>query len=321
MEFGNRNYLFFLTIPIMILIITIMGVRKKNKILKILNLEWSKTVRITQIALYFLGSIALVIALLSPQILREEENHEVRGLDIYAIIDTSRSMLAEDTYPNRLERGKKAIEELLKNLKGDRIGFIPFSDIAYVQMPLTDDYSMAKNYLGAIDSQLISGGGTDLLSALKIADRSFKESGAKEKVVLIVSDGGDADSEITEYLKNSDLKIYSIGVGSDTPSVMPEYVDGQKRGFIRDEKGDIATSVLNSELLKSISNGGYYEINNLSDNSEKFLENIATLERNSLRKERVKLYDKYFQYPLFIGLILILLAYFLRGGVRDEKKR
>lgn len=312
--------MFFLILPILILIITIMGMRKKENILKIFNLEGNTSLQIIQIILYTLGSAAAVIALLSPQILREEENREVRGLDIYAIIDTSRSMLAEDVYPNRLERGKKAVEELIKNLKGDRIGFIPFSDSAYVQMPLTDDYNMAKNYLDAIDSHLISGGGTDLLSALKIAERSFNNSNTKNKVVLIISDGGEKDTEITDYLKNSDLKVYSVGVGTDTPTVMPEYIEGQKRGFIKDEKGEIGTTILNSELLQSISKGGYYEINNLSDSSKKFAEDISNLERDALRKERVKLYDKYFQYPLLIGLLLILLAYLLKGGVRDAKK-
>lgn len=319
MEFGNRELLYFFLVPLGILIITLMGVKKRESILRFFNYESRKNLEILKGFLYFLGSSAVVVAILSPQIAKDEEMREVKGLDIYILIDTSKSMMAEDVYPNRLEKGKKAIENLLGNLKGDRIGFIPFSDSAYIQLPLTDDYKIAKNYLEAIDSQLISGGGTDLISALKIANLSFKDSSTENKIVLILSDGGEEDDKVKEYLKNSELKVFSIGIGGDKPIVIPEYDSGIKRGFIKDKNGELATTALNSKLLKNISENGYYEVNNIQNNSEKFLQDIAFLERDALRKESGKNYEKYFQFPLFLGIIIILIAYLLRGGIKYEK--
>ena len=166
MEFGSLDNLIFLIIPILIMVIMILGMKKKTKILKFLRLRNSKFVQVMQISFMVLGTLLVVIALLSPQKQIEDSKVKVKGLNIYALIDTSRSMMTEDVYPNRLERAKTALSNIIGTLKGDRIGFIPFSDSAYVQMPLTDDYSITQNYINALDTNLISGGGTNLYKAL-----------------------------------------------------------------------------------------------------------------------------------------------------------
>lgn len=320
LEFGNLKYLYYVIIPIAVIIITIYGFNKKNKIIKVLNLKIKKNIEIIKIVLYFLGTCFIFISLLSPQKLEEKQKREVKGVDIYAVIDTSNSMLAEDVYPNRLEKSKKIIGEiLLDNLKGDRVGFIPFSDSAYVQMPLTDDYSMAKNYLSAIDTTLISGGGTNLISALEMAEKSFKDSGTKTKIVVIFSDGGDYQEEVANYSKNSDLKIFSFGIGTLEGSTIPLYEKGIKKEFIKDSKGNIVISSLNSRLLKEISKEGYYEVNNLQDGTKEFMINLDKLEKTALREEEVDSYKKLFQFPLLIGILLILIAFSLRGGIKNEK--
>ena len=162
MEFGNINYTVYIIVPALILFFMIIGMSKRNRILDILKLKKYNSVQIIKTILLTLGAIMVVIALLSPQKLLDEDTVEVKGLNIYALIDTSRSMMTEDVYPNRLEAAKRTLENLLQGLKGDRIGFIPFSDSAYIQMPLTDDYSIGKNYINALDTNLISGGGTEL---------------------------------------------------------------------------------------------------------------------------------------------------------------
>ena len=120
---------------------------KRENIL--VRIGWKKDTIVITIKAFLLslGGILVFIALLSPQKLKEEKKIEVQGSDIYILMDISKSMLAEDTYPNRLEISKRELKEILNNLKGDRIGIIPFSDSAYVQMPLTDDYFMAINYI------------------------------------------------------------------------------------------------------------------------------------------------------------------------------
>lgn len=316
MEFGNTTSIKYIVIPILIILFLVLGIRKREKILE--GIGWKKDTLIMIIKALFLsiGGVLVFLALLSPQKLKEEKKVEVQGSDLYVLMDISKSMLAKDTYPNRLEISKKELKEILSNLKGDRVGIIPFSDSAYVQMPLTDDYFMAINYIDAIDSKLISGGGTELLEALKLANSSFEKAEAKDKNVIIFSDGGERNPEILKYVKDNHIKTFIFGVGTDEGSVIP--IDN---GFIKDDKGNIVVSKLNDSFLKELakeSGGQYYPLNNLkTSNYKELLADIGKLDKTSQRDEKLNIYEQYYQYPLGVGLVLILLGYFLR---RKEKE-
>lgn len=322
MEFGSLNNLVFFIFPVLLLFIYIFGMKKRTRILKYLQLNDNSVRTILKGIFLVLGTIFVCFALLSPQKQIENEEIEVKGMNIYAIIDTSRSMMTEDVYPNRLEMAKKVLGNIIKSLKGDRIGFIPFSDSAYMQMPLTDDYSITKNYINALDTDLISGGGTQLYQALELAERSFKENGSKNKTVLILSDGGDFDQKSLDFIKKNHITVYAVGIGTNSGSIIPEYKNGKKIGFIKDQSGSAVVSNLNSKFLQQLtseSGGKYYEVNNLKDTTNSFSNDIAQLERNNNRIENVKNYKKYYQIPLFIAILLILLGYLLKGGIKDEK--
>lgn len=322
MEFGSLNNLVFFIFPVLLLFIYIFGMKKRTRILKYLQLNDNSVRTILKGIFLVLGTIFVCFALLSPQKQIENEEIKVKGMNIYAIIDTSRSMMTEDIYPNRLEMAKKVLGNIIKSLKGDRIGFIPFSDSAYMQMPLTDDYSITKNYINALDTDLISGGGTQLYQALELAERSFKENGSKNKTVLILSDGGDFDEKSLDFIKKNHITVYAVGIGTNSGSIIPEYKNGKKIGFIKDQSGSAVVSNLNSKFLQQLtseSGGKYYEVNNLKDTTNSFSNDIAQLERNNNRIENVKNYKKYYQIPLFIAILLILLGYLLKGGIKDEK--
>ncbi|MGL4946782.1 MAG: vWA domain-containing protein [Cetobacterium sp.] len=318
MDFGNMNSLKLIVIPAFIFLLLMLGVRRRQSILT--SIGWRKdTFHSFFRALFIgLGAFCVFLALLSPQVLKEEDKVEVPGSDIYVLMDISKSMLAEDTYPNRLEISKKELKDILTNLKGDRIGIIPFSDSAYVQMPLTDDYFMAINYIDAIDSKLISGGGTKLLEALKLANSSFEKTSAKQKNVIIFSDGGEREAEVSDFVKKTGIKTFIFGVGTTDGSVIP--IDN---GFVKDDSGNIVVSKLNDTFLKELSNqsgGKYYPLNNLSNkNYKKIINDIGKLEKTSRREEKLKIYDKYYQYPLGLGLFLILLGYFLPKKRESEE--
>ena len=317
MEFGNIDSLKFILIPIFTLLFLILGIKKRQDILK--NIGWKKDTFYTSLKAIFLsvGAFFIFLALLSPQKLKEEQKVEVKGSDLYILIDISKSMLAQDSYPNRLELSKNELKEILLNLKGDRVGIIPFSDSAYIQMPLTDDYFMAINYIDAIDSKLISGGGTELLEALKLANSSFQKTEAKDKNVIIFSDGGDKEPEVLDFVKKNNLKTFILGVGTEEGSVIP--IDN---GFIKDNSGNIVVSKLNNTFLKELaseSGGEYYSLNNLNTgNYKKLIHDIGKLDKTSQREENLKVYEKYYQYPLGIGLFLILLGYFLPKKKESE---
>ncbi len=322
MEFGNLQNYIYLIFPLILLLIMILGMRKRKDILNILKLRNKRHISIIKILLLTLGSVLVVISLLSPQKEIEDEEIEVKGMNIYVLIDTSRSMLTEDVYPNRLEAGKRVLPNLIQSLKGDRVGFIPFSDSAYIQMPLTDDYNITQNYINAIDTTLISGGGTELYQALELAEKSFKEIGSENKTVIVISDGGDFDKKSLDFVKENRIDVYSIGVGTKEGNVIPEYLNGVKRGFIKDESGSAVISKLNSDFLQKISNennGKYYEVNNLVDTSKNFVNDTMNLERKNQRNEKTKNYEKYFQYPLALGILFILIGYLLKEVIKDEE--
>ncbi|MCF2698649.1 vWA domain-containing protein [Fusobacterium mortiferum] len=322
MEFGNLQNSIYLIFPLILLLIMILGMRKRKDILNILKLRNKRCISIIKILLLSLGSVLVVISLLSPQKEIEDEEIEVKGMNIYVLIDTSRSMLTEDVYPNRLEAGKRVLTNLIQSLKGDRVGFIPFSDSAYIQMPLTDDYNITQNYINAIDTTLISGGGTELYQALELAEKSFKEIGSENKTVIVISDGGDFDKKSLDFVKENRIDVYSIGVGTKEGNVIPEYLNGVKRGFIKDESGSAVISKLNSDFLQKISNennGKYYEVNNLVDTSKNFVNDTMNLERKNQRNEKTKNYEKYFQYPLALGILFILIGYLLKEVIKDEE--
>lgn len=322
MEFGNLQNFMYLIFPLILLLIMILGMRKRKDILNVLKLRNKRRISIIKILLLTLGSVLVVISLLSPQKEIEDEEIEVKGMNIYVLIDTSRSMLTEDVYPNRLEAGKRVLTNLIQSLKGDRVGFIPFSDSAYIQMPLTDDYNITQNYINAIDTTLISGGGTELYQALELAEKSFKEIGSENKTVIVISDGGDFDKKSLDFVKENKIDVYSIGVGTKEGNVIPEYLNGVKRGFIKDESGSAVISKLNSDFLQKISNennGKYYEVNNLVDTSKNFVNDTINLERKNQRNEKTKNYEKYFQYPLALGILFILIGYLLKEVIKDEE--
>jgi Ca-activated chloride channel family protein len=313
-QFGNFKNIYFFIVPLLVTIFIWIGIGKKNKILSLLSLK-KRTGKIFMGAISFIiGSIFIVIALLSPQKLEEEEKIWVEGNNIYFLIDTSRSMLTEDVYPNRIEAAKRAMNSILNNLKGEKVGFIPFSESAYIQMPLTDDYSMARNFISAIDTNLISGGGTELLSGLKIAEKSFKESKSVEKIVLIISDGGEYEEETLKFAKDNNIKIFSLGIGTSDGAVIPYQDINGNNGFIKDDNGEIVVSKLNGDFLKKLSSetkGSYHEMNNLRDESKQIAENLTNMKKRESTEENLKIYKKYFQIPLGIGIILLTIGVIL----------
>lgn len=320
MEFGNIKDTIYGVVLLLGGISMAVGIIKKKKIIEALDLGRLRRTEYIK-ALFLLLGVALInIALLAPQKLESEREVKSEGLSIYILVDISRSMLAEDVYPNRIEAAKTALRGVIGSLQGDRVGIIPFSASAYIQMPLTDDYNIAGNYIDVIDTKLISGGGTDILEGLKLANSSFTEIGSKNKLVLIISDGGEKDGAI-EYAKDNGIRIYSMGVGTSKGSVLPNYEKGVRRGFITDSKGNTVVSKINETFLREMAEktgGKYYRIDNLN-RGETFAEDISSIAREEMGEQTLRIYKHYYQFPLFLGFLLVLLGVNLKGGIVDEE--
>lgn len=315
MRFGSLNNLYYIIIPIIIFIVLILGNNKNIKILNIFGWKNEKNIIIMKSFLILIGSILIVIALLSPEKKDNNKKVEIKQNNIYFLIDVSKSMLAKDVYPNRLIMSKMEIKKFIEKLKGDRIGIIPFADTAYIQMPLTDDYSIVNGYIDVIDSDLISGGGTNIYDALNIANRSFEQSKSEKKIVVIFSDGGEKDEKALEFAKKNGLIVFSVGVGTNIGGMIP-----YRNDYIKDKNGEIVVTKLNSNFLKNLSSetgGKYFTLNNSENNLSNLVNDINNLEKSKSEEIDINSYINYYQYPLSLGIIFILLGYFIK---RREKK-
>ncbi|MGM0508417.1 MAG: VWA domain-containing protein [Fusobacteriota bacterium] len=310
MEFANLKNWIYILISIIGLFILIFGVRKRNKTLQLIGMEKYVENYFFRNLVMFLGIILITISLLGPQILKEEREIEKKSLDIYVLIDVSKSMLVEDVKPNRLKRAKSSIEELLNNLNGDRVGFIPFASSAYIQMPLTDDYDMSKMFLEVIDTKMMSSGGTDLDKALKLAQNSFQKSKGTDRAIIILTDGEIHDENPLETAKEIDASFYKIAIGTKNGGLIPRLDDqGKQIGWITDENNNAVTSKLNLDILKKLK-GKLYRSTVTGDEIREVVKDILKLKREDTRREKIKVYNKLYQYFLGVGLLLFLIGYF-----------
>lgn len=315
MEFGNLKYLYYIIIPIIIFIVLIIGSKKRLYILEIFGWKKERNIVYLKSFFLFLGSILVFIALLSPEKRDANKKVEVKQNNVYFLIDVSKSMLATDVYPDRLTMVKREIKKILKKVKGDKIGIIPFSSSAYIQMPLTDDYSIINSYLDVLDTNLISGGGTNLYEALSIANQSFINTKSEKKIVVIFSDGGDRDEKALNFAKMNKINVFSVGVGTDIGSVIKD-----ENGYIKDKNGNIVVTKLNNSFLEELSsdtNGKYFTLNNSENNLSQLVNDINNLKKSKTEERDANSYIKYYQYPLALGFVFILLGYFLK---RKEEK-
>ncbi|MCL1975268.1 MAG: VWA domain-containing protein, partial [Firmicutes bacterium] len=216
----------FLSMAIVAVIFFILAFAKKEKIMRLLHLGGHNRCKALRSVLLGLGLSLIVMALMGPQLFAGYANVNKSGLDIYLLMDTSKSMLVADINPNRISVAKKIGADLLDHLQGDRIGFIPFASEAYIQMPLTDDYQLARMFLDVMDTDMIGGGGSNLAAAIKLAAASFKRTAEADKIILILSDGEDHDEaslKAAQAVKDESIKIYAVGIGAEKGGLVPVY--------------------------------------------------------------------------------------------------
>lgn len=213
-----------------------------------------------------LGLLLAGLALLQPQLGQRDEKVQRKGIDLVVAVDASRSMLARDVLPSRLERARLELGQLVDRLHGDRVGIVVFAGQAFVQCPLTSDYGAAKLFLRAIDPEAMPAQGTSVAGALETAGRMLRSAdrGAKTKVVLLLTDGEDHEGDVdaaAEALAKDGVRVFALGVGSSDGTPVPMLDgDGNVRGYLRDRQGNPVVSKLDEGQLRRIAEatGGTY---------------------------------------------------------------
>ncbi len=258
-----------------------------------------------------LAIMFMLLALARPQWGYKWEEQRHVGLDIVFALDTSKSMLAEDIKPNRLERSKLAISDILERLDGDRVGLVAFSGQAFLQCPVTLDYGAFKMSLEALDTNIIQRGGTNIAAAIDEADAALANT-KNQKIIILISDGEELESSgiarAEKISKEQNAKIFTLGVGSTTGEPIPVRDERGDLTFLKDENGKLVSSVLNEDLLKKVAQatGGFYA--SLAENGmdEIFENGISKEVKSELSSRMKKVAIERFQIPLAIAIAIIV---------------
>ncbi len=261
---------------------------------------------------FFVVAIAAVCAALArPQYGYRWEESKSKGVDIIFAIDTSKSMLAEDITPNRLERAKLAVLDIVDMLKGDRIGIVAFSGQAFLQCPLTLDYDAFRMSLDVLDTNVIQRGGTNIAAAIDEAQTAFENTSAR-KILILISDGEELEASAAaraKLAKDGGLTIYTLGVGGEKGQAITITDEYGRTVKVKDENGKIVTSRLNEKVLAEVASaaGGFY--GKLSPESAEKLFNsaIEPAQRSELSSRIKRLAIERFQIPLAVAIVLLAL--------------
>ncbi len=264
----------------------------------------------------------LVVALANPQIGTRLEEVKQEGVDLFIALDVSTSMKAEDLKPNRLEKARLAIRNLVERLRGDRIGLVVFAGEAYTQFPLTTDYGAAHLFLDVVDSDVVPVPGTSIGSAIRRAIASFDFEETTAKVLIIITDGENTEGDAFEAAKEAGAKgvrIYTIGMGSPAGSPIPVYnASGRQVDFKRDRSGSVVVTRLDEVSLQKIAEaagGKYFRASNTQDELNEIYDDINALDKQEFGTTQFTDYEDRFQF--FVGAAILLLLIEL---VFSEKK-
>ncbi len=263
----------------------------------------------------------LIFSLLQPRWGYHWEDVKRRGIDLIVAVDTSRSMLADDVKPNRLGRAQRELEDLVRLLKGDRVGLIAFSGSSFVLCPLTLDYGAFRMFIHDLSVTTIPRGGTDISGAILKGVEAFGDGTGEHKALLIISDGenleGDYQAAAAEAKKRG-IKIFTIGIGNPEGTPITISVPGGN-SYLKDREGNIVVSKLDESVLQEIavSTGGAYHRATASgmELDRIYTDRIAKMDKKELESTRRKVYEHRYQWPLLLALILL----FLESIMGDKK--
>jgi Ca-activated chloride channel homolog len=267
--------------------------------------------------------VFMIVALTQPRWGYEWKDITQQGVDIIVALDVSKSMLAEDIKPNRLSRAKRKISDLLDMLEGDRIGLVAFAGTAFVQCPLTLDYSAAKLFLDATDTDLLSNQGTALAGAIRKSVAAFRSQDKKSKAIILITDGeshGDDPLKAAKWAAEQGVKIFTIGIGKDSGAPIPDAAGG----FKKDAKGEIVLTRLDEPTLQQIAleTGGTYvrSITGDLDLDKIYRDNIKPkIDKKELKTQRRKLWTERFQWFVILAIACLLIEFTLRESPIRQK--
>lgn len=308
-----------LLIPVLVLLFVYARLRKKKAMSRFgdLNLvmrlvpDYSGTREIIKFVIWSVAWLLIVISLADPQTGSKLEKIKRKGVDMIFALDVSNSMLAQDITPNRLERAKQAIVHLLGKLENDRVGLVVFAGKAYVQMPLTTDYSATRLFLSNINPGMIPVQGTAIGDAIETCASSFGNT-KQSKAIIIITDGENHEDNAVEAAQEAaakGIRVYTIGVGLPEGAPIPVYSGSTQIGYKKDAQGITVITRINEPMLQDIAKAGrgiFVRANNSQSGVQEVFDQINKLEKAEYNEAFFSDYEDRYQIFLFAAFLLIV---------------
>ncbi len=321
--FEDPAYLWLLLlVPVLAAFWFLMRQRQKSKLRKFGDLELVRQLmpdvsRWRSAAKYglLLGSLTLlIVAFARPHWGSGTKTEKRTGIEIIIAMDISNSMRAEDVTPSRLDRAKMMVENLVDKFSNDKIGLIVFAGDAFVQLPMTSDYVSAKMFLSSIDPTMIGTQGTDIATAIDMAEHSFSQDEQVGKAIVVITDGEDHEGgavEAAEDAKNRGMRVFVLGVGSTGGAPIPDPSSGK---YMIDETGNTVMSILNEDMCRQIAQAGggsYIHVENGYAAQQQLNDELDKLSKKEITAEVYNSYDEYFVWFALGALVLLVLEVLL----------
>ena len=325
MELDESKYLYLLFIvPILVLIFLYNQYWKRKKqrefgdldMVKKLSPEKSIFKPVLKLVVLLLALISLILGLVNPKIGTKMETVKREGIDIVFAMDVSKSMLAEDVAPSRLEKSKQIVSQIINQLGSDRIGIVAYAGSAFPVLPITTDYSVAKMFLQSINTDIVSSQGTSLEEAIKLSETYFDAKSKTSKLLILISDGEDHSEgavATAEEANKFGMKIITIGVGTEKGAPIPMRENGVVQSFKRDGSDQVVITKLNKDGLTTIAKatkGGYVDGNNTKAVLDYVKNALDNIQKTEFESTQMADFQSQFQWFLSFAFVLLFLDIF-----------
>ncbi|MBI2192398.1 MAG: VWA domain-containing protein [Planctomycetes bacterium] len=274
-------------------------------------------------ALLLLGLVLLGISLARPRWGATTETLRRKGVEILLAVDVSKSMLARDLAPSRIERARRELQDLLRLLEGHRVGLIAFAGEAFVHCPPTTDLDACSLFIDSMDVGLIGRGGTHIGDAIRQANRVFAQSPASHKALILITDGEDHDTEPVAAAQDTlkvGGKIYAIGMGTPEGSFIPVLDERGNTSYLKDRQGQYVQARLDETTLQKIAletGGAYHRATGAGLELQEILKKIESLEKSELESQKLQRFQERYQLFLLAGFALLM----VEAGLTDRRRR
>ena len=326
MELDEKIYLYLLFILPLVVLLFLLNMywkRKKQKefgdldIIKKLSPEHSVFKPAFKLAVLLLALLGLIFGLVNPKIGTKMETVKREGIDIVFAMDVSKSMLAEDVAPNRLEKSKQVVSQIINQLGSDRIGIVAYAGSAFPILPITTDYSVAKMFLQSMNTDIVSSKGTSLEEAIRLSATYFEEKSKTSKLLILISDGEDHSEgaqAAAEEANKLGMRIITIGIGTEKGGTIPLKINGVVQSYQRDRNDEVVITKLNQpglELIAKETKGGYVSGNNTKQVVEYIKKTLDTIQKTEFESTQMADFQSQFQWFLGLAFVLLFLDLFL----------